>query len=378
MESVKYDKTKKEREAEKQKNIEVADKYAKSKGKELINDITNEAVSLYNNPETTQLGKAAMQEVIKDLVPLILYQEIYESSLPASYDFEAKIRDNEMIRNGNGKEFVVDLLTGIETYSRNKFIPDEQTYKDVEAYLIQMYDESKELSPQGYQFQKDLTLTPQEYIPYFLSGKLEEYMSKLRSQLRKAYKIFIADKLFTKLTTITPQKIIDGTSENMFDCFVKEIFPAIEDMQLLNSGYNYRETNFIDTSNLEDIYIIMSAKNKSMMKTGIASQLFNAQLFNVEGKISDDHILVLGNKMTIGDSKTVIKDSGTPWVDDNTIWVFDVSKIKSVLQIDEISSQNFAKNMTTLISMHIWGALDILPWCKCFKYTNANLSKIPQ
>ena len=64
-------------------------------------------------------------------------------------------------------------------------------------------------------------------------------------------------------------------------------------------------------------------------------------------------------------------------MDDNTIIVVDISRIKHIIQVDENATQGFAANLTEYLAKHVWGVIDIMPWCKKIVYTNTNLRMVP-
>ncbi len=379
METTKVNKTEAELAASRKENKKIADEYAQMNGKKDIKEITEPIADMIKAGGTKKvMGEKAAAQVITDLAQLILYQEIETMSLPSTYDLVEKANDG-YIANGNAKEYVVDLLTGHETYEENMFNPDAQTDKFINSHIIQMYDANKKLNAKAYQYRKELTIPEGKYIPYFLSGKLNELLNNLRSQIYKAYKIFMSNKLFELITTTEYQKTIEGKALNLFDCLTQEVLPEFNNMQLLNNEYNIKATEYIDTARPEDLLIFTSNKIKTLIQTGIKTQLFNAQLLAGEGKVlTSENLICLGNKLTLATQKDVLVDSGVPWVDDNTIFVVDITGFKHLLQLNKSASQFYAKNITLYIVLHIWGALDGLPWKKGFKYTNPNLSKLPE
>lgn len=377
--NVKVNKTNDEANANLAKNKEIADKYAKIKGVDSIDEITGKAREMMNSDDSTirQLGKRLAVETISDLAQLILYQEIESLSLPSEYDIVEKTNDG-YITEGNAKEYIASLLTGNTVYNPTNFNPDKQTLKQLNKYIIQMYDAGGALNKNAFQFLKQLTLPEGQWIPYFKSGKLSSYMNILRNEIYKSFKVYLSNMLFNKITTTTYKKTISGSATNMFDCLVSEVIPNINKMTQLNSEYNIVESQVIDTANMDDIVVIMSNKNKTLIQNGIKTQLFNAELLGPSGKLlKPENIVCLGNKINLTDEDTVASDSGTEWVDDNTIYVIDISKIKTIYQVNSNASQFYARNITLYIALHVWGAMDILPWCKAFKYTNTNLSTLP-
>lgn len=380
METVKVKKTAEETAELRKKNKEVADTYAREKGAEDITDITDPIRTKLESkdPVVRQMGKAAAAQAITDLAQLILYQEIDTMALPSTYDLVEKTNDG-VIANGNAKEYMVDLVTGNTVYNEANFNPDKQTLKQLNSYIIQMYDKGGALNAKAFQWQKELTIPQGKYIPYFLSGKLNELLNNLRAQIYKALKIFLSNKLFSLITTTEYNKTITGTADNLFDSLVSEVIPNINKMQLLNNEYNAAETDFIDTVDPSNILVIMSNKNKTLIENGIKTQLYNANLLSANGKtLKPENIICLGNQLTLGDQDEILVDTKKEWLDDNTIIVIDITNFKTVYQLNEAASQFYARNLTLYLTLHVWGAMDILPWCKAFKYTNPNLSKLPE
>lgn len=136
-------------------------------------------------------------------------------------------------------------------------------------------------------------------------------MNILRNEIYKAFKVYLSNMLFNKITTTTYKKTINGTATNMFDCLVSEVIPNINKMTQLNSEYNIVESQVIDTANMDDIIVIMSNKNKTLIQNGIKTQLFNAELLGPSGKLlKPENIICLGNKINLTDEDTVASDSG--------------------------------------------------------------------
>ena len=365
----------------KETNKEVAQKYAESKGKKSIGEITSRANELMesDNAIDRALGRAIAQETVQDLMLLCLRQEIMDNPLPDYMNLTERVFDGWMTE-GNQKEYVADLDTGTSTYSNTPFVPEHQTMQKLEKWTLQVYTKqgsTVQLSPQAYQFKKEQTLPVNEWLPYFKKNALNEYITKKQQSLNRAYKIFIYNKLCTIITDKTKGKVINGTATNLYDALL-ELAPEIDGMLFYNYKYNADQTTKLPyAANSKDILIFTSRKVRSAIMNGIKSQSFNAQFVGTsERTYTYDNVKCLGDKVTQTDQSTV-NTVGDEWLDDNTIIVIDISRIKHIIQVDENATQGFAANLTEYLSKHVWGVIDILPWCKKIVYTNTNLRSIP-
>ena len=365
----------------KETNKEVAAAYAKSKGRNSIGDITREANAMMasENPAERAIGKAIAQQTVQDLLLLCLRQEIMDNPLPDYMNLTERVFDGWMTE-GNQKEYVADIDTGVSSYSNTPFVPSAQTIQKLEQWTLQIYTKQTggqvQLSPQAYQFKKEQTLPVNEWLPYFKKNALNEYITKKQQSLNRAYKIFIYNKL-CELIVAENGKVINGTATNLYDALL-ELAPEIDGMLMYNYEYNNEQQSKVPyTAQSKDILIFTSKKVRSAIINGVKAQVFNANFIGTsERTYTYDNVKCLGNQITQG-TQDQINTVGNEWLDDNTIIVVDISRIKHIIQIDENATQGFAANLTEYLAKHVWGVIDIMPWCKKIVYTNSNLRMIP-
>ena len=365
----------------KETNKEVAAAYAKSKGRNSIGEITREANAMMasENPAERAIGKAIAQQTVQDLLLLCLRQEIMDNPLPDYMNLTERVFDGWMTE-GNQKEYVADIDTGVSSYSNTPFVPSAQTIQKLEKWTLQVYTKqgsNVQLSPQAYQFKKEQTLPVNEWLPYFKKNALNEYITKKQQSLNRAYKIFIYNKLCNLIVSETTGKVINGTATNLYDALL-ELAPEIDGMLFYNYKYNAEQQSKVPyAAQSKDILIFTSRKVRSAIINGIKSQVFNAQLVGTsERTYTYDNVKCLGDKVTQTDQSTV-NTVGDEWLNDNTIIVIDISRIRHIIQVDENATQGFAANLTEYLSKHVWGVIDIMPWCKKIVYKNSNLRSIP-
>ena len=365
----------------KETNKEVAAAYAKSKGRNSIGEITREANAMMasENPAERAIGKAIAQQTVQDLLLLCLRQEIMDNPLPDYMNLTERVFDGWMTE-GNQKEYVADIDTGVSSYSNTPFVPSAQTIQKLEQWTLQIYTKNGSsqptLSPQAYQFKKEQTLPVNEWLPYFKKNALNEYITKKQQSLNRAYKIFIYNKL-CELIVAENGKVINGTATNLYDALL-ELAPEIDGMLMYNHEYNKeQQSKLAYTSKASDILIFTSKKVRSAIMNGVKAQVFNANFIGTsERTYTYENVKCLGNRVTQGD-QTAINTVGNEWINDNTIIVVDISRIKHIIQIDENATQGFAANLTEYLAKHVWGVIDIMPWCKKIVYKNNNLRMIP-
>ena len=365
----------------KETNKEVAAAYAKSKGRNSIGEITREANAMMasENPAERAIGKAIAQQTVQDLLLLCLRQEIMDNPLPDYMNLTERVFDGWMTE-GNQKEYVADIDTGVSSYSNTPFVPSAQTIQKLEQWTLQIYTKQTngqvQLSPQAYQFKKEQTLPVNEWLPYFKKNALNEYITKKQQSLNRAYKIFIYNKL-CELIVAENGKVIQGQANNLYDALL-ELAPEIDGMLMYNHEYNKeQQSKLAYTSNAKDILIFTSKKVRSAIMNGVKAQVFNANFIGTsERTYTYDNVKCLGNRVTQG-TQDAINTVGNEWINDNTIIVVDISRIKHIIQIDENATQGFAANLTEYLAKHVWGVIDIMPWCKKIVYKNSNLRMVP-
>lgn len=365
----------------KETNKEVAAAYAKSKGRNSIGEITQEANAMMasENPAERAIGKAIAQQTVQDLLLLCLRQEIMDNPLPDYMNLTERVFDGWMTE-GNQKEYVADIDTGVSSYSNTPFVPSQQTIQKLEQWTLQIYTKNgqgqPQLSPQAYQFKKEQTLPVNEWLPYFKKNALNEYITKKQQSLNRAYKIFIYNKL-CELIVAENGKVIQGQANNLYDALL-ELAPEIDGMLMYNHEYNKDQQSKLPyTSKASDILIFTSKKVRSAIMNGVKAQVFNANFIGTsERTYTYENVKCLGNKVT-QTTQDAINTVGNEWINDNTIIVVDISRIKHIIQVDENATQGFAANLTEYLAKHVWGVIDIMPWCKKIVYKNSNLRMIP-
>ena len=367
----------------KNKNKVLMNEIAKNKGFEKTSDLLNNIdEGLNSTNEVERMGAERLaQQTVTDLMNLVLRQEVIFNKNGSIYDeLVAKVYDGEMTE-GNTKQYITRLKTGVGTYDPNKFVPDKLTKQNVEQYKIQIYaDDQYQLSPQGYQFKKEQTFIKNQWLPKLKEKTLNNFISQIKNELDEDLKFFKFDKLAKIISKDTDGKIVNSTATNMFDAIL-ELTPLIDEMTLLNADYNQTQgSKNIYAADRNDLMIFCSTKTRSRLINGIKTQLFNAKMLGDEsGTFSYETLKVLGRKLTIPNNQDDLLEVQTSqYIDDNTIIVVDMSRIKDIIQVRSAAVQEFKKNLSIYYTYDVWGAMDILPWCKKLVFKCPNLNLMPE
>lgn len=361
----------------------IADDYAKSKGKAGIKALMDEVNDGLGSPNTIirNNARALAGNTVQDLLPLVLQQRLVKTPDFFEQNF-VNVFDDGPLNEGNSREYVAPLLTGAGSYVSGDRIADQIYAPACENDVISMYNTSKQLdsTSNAYQFKKVVTLQEPEYIPYFKSGRLAEFLEKQVELLYQSYSFFFHDKLCRYITSTiktNAQNKLVGSGANMFEA-MNEFFKFAKKMTIGNKKFNYSATSKkLSVTPFEDQMWLVNSAVDQLLDSGVASQLYNAQFFGPNGKMSKANFVVLGNQITYPDNSSIIDFTDEEYLDDQTIICMSKDAIKHCKQVERIEKQEWANNMCVDIVLHIWGAFKILKWGQVGVYTNTNLVKIP-
>ena len=362
---------------------QIADEFAKENGKESIDDIINPIKNNLNGTEVQrELGRVAARNTVEQLTKLILRMELFTTPNPDYMDRVLGYFNDGVVKEGNAKIYRFNNPTGNSAYVNSEFVPNALTTTDVDEFSIGMYTSTagNTLTAQGYQFRKTLVYTENQWIPYFKSGKLMEFIAELQDNMNKTWKMNMFNRVMTLITKNgNIDKTVSGTAANAFDAWATEILPEIRKMTTLSSSYNANSANTnLMLTNPKDLLIFAHPKTIQTLESGIKSQVFNAKFLDLKGILDEDNFIDAGLKLTIPSSENTKITVGTSYyIEETKIYVVSKQAIKHFSQIDRIETAFYGRNLATEFTMHKWGAIDFLPWGQAFVYTNANLNTLP-
>lgn len=369
--------------------INLGNDLAKEKGfnsaKEFIEDTKVRIAS--GNAAAKQAAKAQAIDFTQKLLRLVLYQEIKSDYSWTKYEWVSKF-DDERIEAGEGKEYIKELMTGVDSYDASKFVPDAPTYPSADAKVIKLYKEDgTTLEKYAFKALKPLTIIESQWFPYFISGKLMEFIDKqvgLMKQSMFAYKYTVLTNFIKDLISTTDtnkiSKRIDGTATNILSCFTNEIFPEIENMQYFNDEYardSSKNTLYPNINNRDDLLMIMNRKTLNRFKNGVLSNTLKANLVDFNNVLPLENIIGTGKNLEIGTSSDNIKVKNEELIPENMVVVINKNLLKYLWFVEVTDSQQFVQNMSIQYVQHLWGVFGQLDWEGAFVYTNENLKTLP-
>lgn len=358
----------------------IADEFAREQGKESIDEIINPIKNNLNGSEVQrELGRMAARSTVEQLTKLILRMELFTTPNPDYMDRVLGYFNDGVVKEGNAKIYRFNNPTGNSAYVNSQFVPTALTTTDVDEFTIGMYQTNNTLSAQGYQFRKTLVYTEPQWIPYFKSGKLMEFIAELQENMNKTWKMNMFHRVMTLITTNNHiHKQVSGTAADAFAAWSQEILPEIRKMTTLSSNYNVGSTNTsLMLTNPSDLLIFAHPKTIQTLESGIKTQLFQAKFLDLKGILDENNFIDAGLTLNVGDESTKISVGTSYYIDETKIYVVSKQAIKHFSQIDRIETAFYGRNLATEFTMHKWGAIDFLPWGQAFVYTNPKLNTLP-
>ena len=366
-------------------------------------------------------GMRAASSFTQALTLKILYQELQTPYYLSQFDFVNNF-DDIVMEAGNTKEWVFKPDTGMSVYNINERVATNIITPVAYASTASMYtignSGTKQLTENAYQFRKLTTILRNEWLPFFISGKLDEFISQIVKSMRTTYNYFKAHTILQRLycesmlaingaTNAQNQcegaiTLVRGTQRELFSCLFAEIMPILMKMQLGEPIYPYKNgmNDAIITSKPDDIIMLVPEEFKTAL-VSMWSTLPQAQLMELNQLINPNNIIALGSQLVIpgaknlaingtgtsmtiakttntgNESNSITKDANLKYIPTNSILIFDKRFIKHILQIDITSDQDWSANLATDIYLHVWGVSKMLPWLPIVVYNNPNLTNIP-
>lgn len=405
--------------AENQLNYQMSNAQAIAEN-ELGDDASEASVNALESEVYLQAANQA-GALVSSLSLKVFYQELTQSPVFGFMGFTNQF-DDIYLKDGNSKEFVFDLITGVSTYNKDEYVPNSAVDAKIYSYTMSMYEEladgTKQLSSQAYQMRKRTSINEPLWMPYFKSGKLNEFLELERDKIRKSFAYFKFDQIVglisanAKLMAFKNNptnglqvggRLYQGQAKDAFSAFSNEIYPLINDfitgdIQAWYGGANY--SGALIETDPSDLIMLMSNKLEAVLKAGISSQLFNAELFDIKKALNEGNVKFIGNKLSIpgafqwdvdnassptklthtqtaGNESNIITKLDQPYIPDNMVIMFNKHFIKHIFQIERLLDQFYTNNMYNEHVLHVWACYDILPWCPIVVYVNDNLTTLP-
>lgn len=312
----------------------------------------------------------------------VLLEKVLMSTLEELPDLEymnfVDMFRGEDITEGSAIEHQAQQIGGYIPYDRTAYIPPSANYKNVLSQNISLSSNNFK------QIKIPLTINMNELQYYMLSKpKLSQFINQQREALSKTHTLIMFNALMTQITTQTYAKTIQGTATNMFDAVI-EVTSAISEMGQISKDFNVVNqadpaNNLLTNSSYDELIWIWSLANENKATMGIKSQLYNRDLWGdpITAKMN---MVALKSRYDVNGtdpSKSPAKNS-TDWVNDSTIYVLNKNAFKINYQLDNVvTSQYYSENMLLQVNINCWFLVSTVNFGQALKYTNANLSTLP-
>lgn len=338
-----------------------------------------------SNGPTKLAAEEDATDFTSKLIYLTLYQTIDGYYRQAAYKFANKF-ESEKIDAGNTKQFMRIIATGSDNYAEDAFIPSKLSKPQLDSATIQLYNSanegtSKALSTYGFKFLKPLTISKNMWLPYFTSGKLQEFIDEITKLVNTSFEYFrigVLQQMITDAKTNIAKKVT-GSATNLLTALTQEVYPMLTEMNAEQSDYNINlngTSSSINSTARDDLLIFVS-NNVYTKLTGALANVYNNELASISRYINEENIIPCYKKIVVGDSDTPITTSSDYLMSDTEILVLNKNSIKQLYWVKQMETQTWAQNMTMQVVMHVWGAFGFLPWGQGFYYSNPNLAVLP-
>lgn len=335
------------------------------------------------------LAQQMATEFTSNLLLLVLVQELQKEYKLSPFKWVNKF-DDQKVESGNTKQYIRHVATGADEYSVPIFAPmfvsEPMQASSATGLYERTVDGNVKLGVNAYQFKKPLTITAQQWIPFFTSGKLQEFIANITELINTTYEMFKISKVQTLIQNMIKtdsgvfKKRITGTAANLLTAFTTEIYPQLTRMQAqMSDDYNLIDTTpqSINSVDPEDVLMLMNQDVYTKFVGGVLAPVFNNKLVDFGAFIPKENIIPVAKGLVVGDSRTPITATASDILDTNTIVVLNKNSIKHLWWVDQMERQMWAENMAIQVVLHIWGAFGVIPWGQGFIYTNPNLNKLP-
>lgn len=299
--------------------------------------------------------------------------------------------------------FYDNIATGCTVYDITKYIPDTFTNSLLDAFEGSFLKANKSDSDTSYRFKKNKSISPENWQPFFISGKLNEMMSAILADLAKGFSFYITEKyqsLIAALADGSAQTTIEnagengknlklkkftGTGKNTYESLIEInniINDLVNDFNKMTLATNSRS---LYSPTLEDLIIFIPKKLKSITDSGILARLPNASATNFSRLLEGENVIATTKKIkpmqkindqspadTTG-NEAAIDIEETPFLPDDTIVVLEKRAIFHFVYTKSGSSQFYGENLVYEHVQHAWGFTVVLPFAKGFVYKNPNL-----
>ena len=337
------------------------------------------------------------EQLVKDLLLKVLYQEIHSGGAAKYLDFIDKFPVFKL-EAGNAKEYVDELYQGVSTYTSGTRVENTEYVNKQLSQVAQFYKKNgDDLALNTYSFQWKIwnTIKRHEWVPFFTQGNLEEYIAQKLNNMRKTKFIALADYILSRITaeanlavnkaaTALAQQegkfaLVEGTAPTIYQALTNEILPIFAELKLESSKYNYGGEAYsgVFPEWNKDKYIVLVPDKFYTAMMSMLSQLPSAQLMPITEMINLSNIRPCGNRfevdgithavnqntgtnMTIQQGlvsvtdKTIKKHATNKYIPDNQIIIINTDAIQRTVLVDQNEQQSFAANMSTDVFIHNW------------------------
>lgn len=373
--------------------------------------------------EIRQNANTRAAQLLNELVVKVFKQTLIWPSELHHLNWTNRI-EKKYIMEGDGEEFIIDLLNGVDTWDATKYIPDAATSPKVIKELALFYEQNQNgtrtLTQGATQYKDRFSVQKWNWTFALKSGILSEFVAERISRLKTKFNTYIADNFIRKITSyarLSANKatainnaklkfpLKEGTADNLFDAMheVQEILLSMKNADnayLLGTDPDLKA--FAQRADLNKTLFLCSEKLYALMNSGIKSQTYHNEFWGLANIIPKENIIPLGKmwdfpnayqfgttgsgtNMTLTWTKTtgtindLAKQSDSKYLSDTDdfIILINLEGIYDLIFLEQTANQEFANNLTSEYFLHVWIQNFINVIASGCVYKNPNLYTLP-
>lgn len=298
--------------------------------------------------------------------------------------------------------FIDNITTGCTIYDLSKYIPDSFTNSLIDTFEGSFLKADKSDSDTSYRFKKNKSVNVENWLPFFLGGKVNQVVAAILADLAKGFSFFITERYQSMIASLadgTAQttianagengknlklKLHNGTGKNTYESLIELNNLLVDLTQDFNKSTLATDSRSLYCPKLSDLIIFIPKKLKAVVESGILARLPNAASTNFSSLLTGDNVITVSRKIkpmqwvnnqspnTTGNEAAIdIEDA--PFLTEDKIVVIEKRAIHHFSYTHINGLAYYPENIVYEHVQHAWGFTVTLPFAKGFVYKNSNL-----
>lgn len=379
---------------------DIAESMGYESAQDLVDDVVEKGQSknAFMNQKAAHIGGEFASKLSAQVFDQIIYTNYAKDDLLSwhtkfygrSVEFGAKIG------------FIDNITTGCTIYDITKYIPDSFTNSLIDTFEGSFLKPDKSDSDTTYRFKKNKSLNVENWLPFFLGGKVSQIVAAILADLAKGFSFFITKQyqdIIKNLADGSAQTTIanagengknlklithNGTGANTYEALIELNNLIVDLTQDFNKSTLATDSRSLYSPRLEDLIIFVPKKLKAILQSGILARIPNAAAVTFSSFLTGDNVIAVtkqikemqkkdANSPQTTGNEAAIDIEQAPFLTEDKIVVIEKRAIHHFSYTHINGMAYYPENIVYEHVQHAWGFTVVLPFAKGFVYKNANL-----